>query len=117
MEIKSTIVKTLKKHKFLIVLGTLLVGITIAASLSIPFITQYVIDEGITNKNVKLLGILTVVLFLLAIVGYISEISNIYIFTKISKEFINTIFNVSSITAFRRLLPRTSFGERKFPLL
>ena len=54
MEIKSTIVKTLKKHKFLIVLGTLLVGITIAASLSIPFITQYVIDEGITNKNVKL---------------------------------------------------------------
>ena len=25
--------------------------------------------------------------------------------------------NVSSITAFRRLLPRTSFGERKFPLL
>ena len=29
----------------------------------------------------------------------------------------NHLFNVSSITAFRRLLPRTSFGERKFPLL
>lgn len=106
MEIKSTIVKTLKKHKFLIVLGTLLVGITIAASLSIPFITQYVIDEGITNKNVKLLGILTVVLFLLAIVGYISEISNIYIFTKISKEFINTIFS--------KLLSNLSLKSKRF---
>ena len=30
---------------------------------------------------------------------------------------IEDYINVSSITAFRRLLPRTSFGERKFPLL
>lgn len=92
MEIKHTIINTVKKNKLIIIFGVFLAGISIATSLAIPFITQYAIDEGITNKNMKLLGIVSIGLIVLAIIGYISEISNIYIFSKISKEFINSIF-------------------------
>ena len=93
MEIKNTIIKILNRNKLSIMFGMFLAGISIFISLAIPFITQYAIDEGIIKKNINLLGLVSGGLIILAGLGYISEIANIYIFTKLSKEFINSVFS------------------------
>lgn len=93
MNIKKLFIDVAKKHACVLIIGVLLAGVSMVTSMAIPFIIQSAIDDGIGKNNIELLKILSLILVAIAILGYIFEILNIYIFTKVSKEFTKSVFS------------------------
>lgn len=92
MSVKKIFVNIAKKNAFILIVGMIFAGLAIAASMAIPFVTQIAIDSGIGSQNIKLLGMLSIVLVALSITGSVFEILNIYVFTKVSKKFTESVF-------------------------
>ncbi len=68
--------KYLKYYKKEVVLGPLFKLIEVIFELIVPFIIAKMIDDGINNQNLKLIYILSGVLFLIAIISIWSFIFN-----------------------------------------
>lgn len=77
--------KYLKYYKKEVVLGPLFKLIEVIFELIVPFIIAKMIDEGINNQNLKLIYILSGVLFLIAIIGISSTLVCQYLASKASQ--------------------------------
>jgi len=93
MSVKTIFFKSVRKHIIILIIGLLFGGLSIAASLLIPFITQAAIDDAIGMNNIALLGKLCVYLFFVSVGGIVFDLLNVYLFTKVSKSFIQDLFH------------------------
>lgn len=93
MSVKTIFFKSVRKHIITLIIGLLFGGLSIAASLLIPFITQAAIDDAIGMNNIALLGKLCIYLFFVSVGGIVFDLLNVYLFTKVSKSFIQDLFH------------------------
>lgn len=84
---------TVKKNFLLIVIGLMCTGIATCINLGIPFLNQFIVDEAIGKANTKLLSILAAILLIISLLEYLFNIIETYIFTKVAKRFINSVYS------------------------